>query len=236
VRNRFSALPLLVSFALLCLLPGCQRATHGGDSSLCSGWKQDQVETHRVALGRLGPLLKAEVEAKTFTTGPMTVFKFAVDDFRREYGACSEAGGYVAAGFELRNDAVVFTSWSQLARFVDDRSRAAQAEAERRTTKAPSPDGFRVASVGGDPYRTAYCLLHVDGRCSSWNLIAISPGCRSILVDLQLDGRAYVDDQEGALRLLTHVADLWLGSLDEDLRDVPCARYTGEAHPVTWFP
>ena len=135
----------------------------------------------------------------------------------------------------MKNEAYVFSSWSQLSTFVMKKSWAANTEYDRRTTKGTSPDDYRTSNVGGDPYRTLYCLYTATGLCVSWNLFAIAGPCRSVVVDLRLDDDKPFTELE-ATPILTRVADLWLKQLDADLAGVPCEAYLGTAEPVVWRP
>jgi hypothetical protein len=135
----------------------------------------------------------------------------------------------------MSNEAYVFSSWSQLRAFVMKKSWAANTEYDRRTTHGTSPDGYRTPNVGGDPYRTLYCLYTAHGTCVSWNLIAIAGPCRSALVDLRLDHDKSFSEQE-ATTILSRVADLWLQQASIDLASVPCEDYAGTPEPAVWKP
>ena len=237
------ALRAAVVGALLGGVTGCVGEVFGGGErktgDSCSGWSTEQLRQHQSALGHLGTRLREDLDSKAFPIPDVAVTTFdsaPLDILRQDYGACTEASVYFAAGFEMRNSALVFSSWQHLGQFVALRSRAAQGEADRRMPGAPSPDAHRTPSVGGDPFRTVFCLVSVDGHCSSWNLIAISPNCRSLLVDLQLDGSMFSDNEADATLVLSHVADLWLGDLEADLASVPCSDYSGTPMPVVWSP
>jgi hypothetical protein len=205
---------------------------------LCKGWSADQLATHHRWLGRLASVLRRDLDSGSFpgVSNPdaKNFRALPLDEERVSRGACSETGVLVAEdGVGMSNDALVFLSWDQLRTFVAKKSWAANSEYDRRTTKGSSPNDRRTSNVGGDPYRTLYCLYTSNGTCVSWNLIAIAGPCRSVLVDLRLD-HSY--SKEEAIKTLDHLADLWLNSAEQDLANVACQDYQGNPEPIVWKP
>jgi hypothetical protein len=178
----------------------------------CPKWDEARFNAHVSAFGAMAPGIEAALKAGTVPNladpGEARVNGFSDDVF----GGCAQQLVRVdGRGYTFRANALVFASWGQLSTFVTKgRSWAANAEADRRTTQAPSPAAFRTPSVGGNPNRTMYCLLYVDGQCSQWNLMAFSGTCRSLLVDIALDNPGGLDHDEAqaALSVMADVRSL----------------------------
>jgi hypothetical protein len=239
-RSSRNIVALLVMACVMsaCRSPGSIPSSRSTGDKLCKGWSAEQVAVHHRWLGRLGDILRLDLDSGSFPTvskpDPKYFRALPLDDERVSRGACSETGVLVAEDhIGMSNDAYAFSSWAQMRKFVRKKSWAANTEYDRRTTHNSSPDDHRTPSVGGDPYRTLYCLYTFNGVCESWNLIAIAGPCRPVLVDLRLDKP--LSEQE-ATTLLTHVADLWLKSAETDLASFPCQDYGGTPEPVMWKP
>ena len=235
-----------LAVSLLILGTACTGNSGSGSEreDVCGAWSDSDFQIHHDAIEHLWRATRSDIDTSEVPhltdDAVQSVDPYSRDLFRDEYRACASGGLEIIAdvqapgevALQVRGQVIVFESWKRLEWYVDNRSSASQAEAFRRTSGAPSPIDDQVRDLGGDPYRTTYCLIRVGEHCSIWNLIVVLRTCRAIALDLELSG--FYDDRSEATRVLAHIADAWEGILNDDASALRCELYTGDPAPYVW--